>query len=269
MLNYGMGQDEILKHFDTFSLSTLPHSIIISGDEGSGKHSLSEYIANKFNLTIDDISKKISLDYIQEIYTRPDFYLYVIDANELTDRSQNALLKLIEEPVNTAYLIILTTRKDSLLPTILNRCVLFYLNPYNEEYLKGLCEDPLILQLAHTPGEIFYIQNHKELISKTEDLCYKIFNKIQMASFANTLSILNKIDFSNSDKSNNIPVKLFNLILVKNIKNVYFNDSSPLHLKYFKYTAEYIYKSTFPNYNKENLCQNYLINLWKSAHEWG
>jgi hypothetical protein len=46
----------------------------------------------------------------------------VFQAENLNIQSQNALLKILEEPPPNTYLILLTTKPQSLLPTILSRC---------------------------------------------------------------------------------------------------------------------------------------------------
>ena len=46
-------QSHIFNYIDN---KKLPHSIIISGDRGCGKHSLLYYISDKFNLEIEDIT---------------------------------------------------------------------------------------------------------------------------------------------------------------------------------------------------------------------
>ncbi len=44
------------------------------------------------------------------------------DADKLNDQSANALLKTLEEPTRTSYLILITARPAMLLPTIRSRC---------------------------------------------------------------------------------------------------------------------------------------------------
>lgn len=63
----------------------------------------------------------------------------------MTIDSQNAFLKLLEEPPNNTIIIVLTNSLDFLLPTILSRCNIITLEKYEklekeafEEYLKSL-----------------------------------------------------------------------------------------------------------------------------------
>lgn len=48
---------------------------------------------------------------------------FIIDnADKMNDAASNALLKTLEEPSETAYIFLITSRPDALLPTILSRC---------------------------------------------------------------------------------------------------------------------------------------------------
>lgn len=56
--------------------------------------------------------------------------VFLIDeADKLNDASANALLKVLEEPPKTSYLILITARPAMLLPTILSRCQMIRFSP--------------------------------------------------------------------------------------------------------------------------------------------
>jgi DNA polymerase-3 subunit delta' len=56
--------------------------------------------------------------------------VFLIDeADKLNDASANALLKVLEEPPGTSYLILITARPAMLLPTILSRCQMIRFSP--------------------------------------------------------------------------------------------------------------------------------------------
>jgi len=56
--------------------------------------------------------------------------VFLIDeADKLNDASANALLKVLEEPPRTSYLILITARPAMLLPTILSRCQMIRFSP--------------------------------------------------------------------------------------------------------------------------------------------
>lgn len=49
-------------------------------------------------------------------------FFIIDDADKMNDQAANALLKTLEEPPPTSYIFLITSRPDSLLPTIRSRC---------------------------------------------------------------------------------------------------------------------------------------------------
>ena len=75
-------------------------------------------------------NRNILVDAIRDLETQSHFRPYeararvfiVDNADKMNDAASNALLKTLEEPASTSYLILVTSRPDSLLPTIRSRC---------------------------------------------------------------------------------------------------------------------------------------------------
>jgi DNA polymerase-3 subunit delta' len=71
----------------------------------------------------------------REAHFRPfeaDKRIFIInDADKMNDSSANALLKTLEEPPATTYLILITGRPDALLQTIRSRCQTIRFSPVN------------------------------------------------------------------------------------------------------------------------------------------
>lgn len=61
----------------------------------------------------------------------------VIDADMMNDESSNALLKTLEEPASDLLIILITSRPESLLPTIISRCQQIRFDPLREEAIAG------------------------------------------------------------------------------------------------------------------------------------
>lgn len=152
----------------------LPHAILIDGDIGTGRHTLAEYLSRAAVCSGDNIpcdnchnchlalnnnhpdvvviapekdKKSISVNQIRELkeaaYIKPHEALskvFIIDpADTLNANSQNALLKVLEEPPEGTFFILIAESKASLLPTVISRCVSFSLNvPTLEEAMDFL-----------------------------------------------------------------------------------------------------------------------------------
>ena len=74
-----------------------------------------------------------SRDLEREVNFRPSDgearFFIVDDADRMNDAAANALLKTLEEPPATSYLFLITSRPDSLLPTIRSRCQMLRFAP--------------------------------------------------------------------------------------------------------------------------------------------
>lgn len=142
----------------------LPHAILIEGDVGTGRHTLASFIAaaavcedklkpcGKCNacktayanshpdITVtraEDGKKNIAIAQIRalrnETFIKPHSArcrVFIIDgANTMNEQSQNALLKVLEEPTGHTVFILITESKATLLDTVISRCVVLGLAP--------------------------------------------------------------------------------------------------------------------------------------------
>ena len=89
------GQEKLLNTFQNMSVNTLPHTFMLLGDYGCGKHTFSHEIADRFKLDYHEITKEITSDFLIELSTKNIPTLYVINILEVKD--QNVVLKFIED----------------------------------------------------------------------------------------------------------------------------------------------------------------------------
>lgn len=87
-------------------------------------------------ISVDDIREQINADIGIKPYAC-DKKVYIInEAEKMNQQAQNALLKTLEEPPEYAVIIILTTNLESLLPTIISRCVVLNMKPVEDRLVK-------------------------------------------------------------------------------------------------------------------------------------
>lgn len=159
-----IGNDKLCNTVQNFiNEKRIPHAILIEGDFGTGKHTLAKYlykaivcegdnppcdncnhchlvdIASHPDITVIaplEGKKSIAIDQIRELreqaIIRPHQAkkrVFVIDcADTMNPHSQNALLKVLEEPPATVMFILIAENKTTLLDTIISRCVTLSLN---------------------------------------------------------------------------------------------------------------------------------------------
>ena len=132
----------------------ISHFYLISGPEGSGKHTLARLLAAAILcqdgqkpclqchvcrkvmegnhpdfITVEDpehknVAVKIVRQFREDVFIRPnesDYKIYLFP-QDLGLEGQNALLKILEEPPKYGVFILLTDNPDKLLPTVRSRC---------------------------------------------------------------------------------------------------------------------------------------------------
>ena len=145
-----VGQDyikQILKN--QIAQNKLRNAYLFCGGSGQGKTTIGRAFATAINGTdkqtieldcasnngVDDIR-----NIINETRTKPLFSKYKIfildECQSLTLSSNNALLKVLEEPLSTNIFILCTTNPEKLLPTIKTRVQTFRFNGLTIEQIK-------------------------------------------------------------------------------------------------------------------------------------
>ncbi len=152
----------------------IPHAILIVGDSGTGKHTLAGFLAqaivcgkadapcgecencraalsnNHPDITViapEDNKKNIAVDQVralrQEAFIKPHKAkkrVFVIDkADTMNAPSQNALLKVLEEPPEAVMFLLIAENNAAFLDTVISRCVVLNLTvPEREKALELL-----------------------------------------------------------------------------------------------------------------------------------
>lgn len=87
------------------------------------------------NILVDAIR-----DLEREAYFRPyegnARFFIIDDADKMNDAASNALLKTLEEPASTSHIILISSRPDTLLPTIRSRCQTVRFAPVETEKIE-------------------------------------------------------------------------------------------------------------------------------------
>ncbi len=155
----------------SFRRGHISHFYLISGPEGSGKHTLAQLLAAailcKENdrpclrcaacrkvlanthpdfITVDEPEKKnVSVELIRraraDMFVQPnesDKKIYLFPrAQDMGVPGQNALLKVLEEPPSYGVFLLLTDNAEKLLPTVRSRCTVLSLNGLPDGLLRS------------------------------------------------------------------------------------------------------------------------------------
>ena len=156
----------------SLSRGRISHFYLISGPQGSGKHTLAKLLASAIFcrdsrkpcgqclpcrkmksgnhpdfITVEDpehknVAVRIIREFREDVFIRPnesDHKIYLLP-QELGIEGQNALLKILEEPPAYGVFILLTDNPEKLLPTIRSRSTELALQPLEPELLRRTLE---------------------------------------------------------------------------------------------------------------------------------
>ncbi len=87
-------------------------------------------------ISVDNIRQQINGDIAIKPYSGIRKIYIVDEAEKMNVQAQNALLKTLEEPPEYAVILLLATRAEAMLQTILSRCVVLNTRPVHEELIK-------------------------------------------------------------------------------------------------------------------------------------
>lgn len=257
------GQDKLINIFKNMSFDELPHTFMLLGDEGCGKHTLSKEIAEQFHLEYNDITENISKDLIFDIETINIPTLYVINILEL--KEQSMILKFIEDFKQFIYVCLICDNKNLVLETILNRCIIYEFEKYSinflTEYANFLIDDKnrgIALKVCSTVGQLMKI-NGTNLVD-LQELCTKVATQIGMANVSNVLSTLQQFNFK--DLYDKYDVKIFFKLMILTLFDLVKNDATYYTKKYLL-TQEYAKRLNNSKFKKEELLASYLVEFWK------
>ena len=168
-----VGHKDILKYISSaVENNRVSHAYILNGERGSGKKMLANLFAMTLlcetgdnepcgkchsckqaesgnhpdiirvthekpnSISVDDIRTQVNNTVDIKPYQGP-YKVYIIpQADMMTPKAQNAILKTIEEPPSYAVFLLLTENAETLLPTINSRCVMLKLRNIKDTLIK-------------------------------------------------------------------------------------------------------------------------------------
>ena len=262
-----IGQTNIIDFIDKSKIDTFPRTFMLYGDKGSGRHSIFSYISEKLQLPTLDLSSKLTPELIDEMYSKVQPYLYLIDLQNMSQKDQISILKFIEEPLKNSFICIIATSHDNVLNTITNRCQVFYLNTYTkdilQQFITNKTQADLILRVATTPGQV-KIADELDL-NETYELCKKLVTKLGKASVTNTLSISEKLGYKG--EKDKLDVDIFIRMLLSVTVDIIVDFHDVLYYNMFKLVRDTYDKLLVKNVNKKYIVENFLIKAWDLYHE--
>jgi DNA polymerase III delta prime subunit len=152
----------------------IKQNLLFYGKPGTGKTSLSQFLANHFNVlpsTLEiNASKETGIDLIRDKITRfvntsslgCDFKLCIMsEADGLSKNAQQALKEILEESVRTGtYFIFTTNRPEKIIEEIISRCISRKIEPDKDSYFTILERNLKAEKISLSEDQLSYVEDH-------------------------------------------------------------------------------------------------------------
>ena len=259
-----IGQTKLLSAIDAYySNKQLPKTQLFIGPLGCGKHTITKYIAEKFELDYVEIDEAVTAEDLENFLHKTIGTMYLIDLANFTEKQQNQFLKFIEEPSKSVYITLVANSEAGVLNTVLNRCIKHYFEPYTKAQIEQIANtkiNDLAFDVFKTPGKLLNLTDNS--FNAILDLANEIIYKTKITPYANILAVSTKINYK--DLYNKVDYNLFFDAIEYLALEDFKNNSNKDSLTIFKITSKFKQYSTQTNLIKETLMLNYLTTLWEA-----
>ena len=253
---------------------TFPRFSIIVGAQGSGKKTFAEEIAKMFETRQEayrhkcpDVKIETVRSVIEQAYQVMNTTIYILpDSDTMSNAAKNALLKVTEEPPNTAYFIMTLEDENNTLETIRSRGTVFHMDRYTPdeifEYYWIVGEMPndaeLVREICDTPGEVRRcIEMCSGTIQTFYDYVQLVVDNIAEVSLANAFKMPNKIALK--DNANGYDQRLFWKAFIKVCAERSETDSR--YAEWSIITSKYLSRLNSKSVNRAMLMDSWILAL--------
>ncbi|MBP6492598.1 MAG: hypothetical protein KA282_06440 [Clostridia bacterium] len=138
------------------------------------------YVCADGNSIKDEAIEELQSRIKKKPYVGERNIVIIQDADTMTLRAQNRLLKTLEEPAPGTVLILLSENIENLTQTILSRCVIYKLNPYETMEYDNVLDGAVRIADMLLDGRPFYeISNQLSEFTVNKDTAYEFLDALE------------------------------------------------------------------------------------------
>ena len=251
LINYILSKGEESKYdSDNFTINPENKSFKLLQNNSHPNFYLIDLLTEKKNIDVAQIREMITYTNMSTFNNQAKFIL-IDNIEHLNKNSVNALLKIIEEPNDNVFFILINNNEKNILPTLKSRCLIFKINFTFEESMnicnKILNENILdntnydLINYYNSPGEIINLINFSK--EKSINL-----NDYDISSF---ISLIIKNNYYKKDKL--VKSLLINFIELFFLKQYRLTDRKNSLLNFYHRFIQKIYNTEKFNLDDESL----------------
>lgn len=145
-----------------------------------GNHEDVIYLAAEGSSIKDEAVEELQSRLKKKPYVGDRNIVILQDADTMTPKAQNRLLKTLEEPAPGTVMLLLSENTENLAQTILSRCVLFKLNPYETLEYKNVLDQAILIADMLLDGRPFY-EIARQIVDYTanRDTAYELLDAME------------------------------------------------------------------------------------------
>lgn len=263
-----VGQKKLLTTLESYTLETLPHALILVGEEGCGKRTFCTYLANRLQLPIVNVNDAYDPEALDRYSLCPTPKIYMLDLREFLEKDQNRFLKFIEEPSETCFVVILANSEVGILDTILNRGRKLHFSQYTYDDLKQLAEtyypnfSELDYQICRTPGSLLMLDS--QATTRLQKFCEQLITIRKPVRYGAILEHYTRINcYENYDQFNFD--SFLNMLTYVAAKH-YSEHLDDVSYKILRHTQTYLKKLALaPKVNKHDFLLSFFTVLYREV----
>ena len=251
LINYILSKREEFKYdSDNFTINPENKSFKLLQNNSHPNFYLIDLLTEKKNIDVAQIREMITYTNMSTFNNQAKFIL-IDNIEHLNKNSVNALLKIIEEPNDNVFFILINNNEKNILPTLKSRCLIFKINFTFEESMnicnKILNENILdntnydLINYYNSPGEIINLINFSK--EKSINL-----NDYDISSF---ISLIIKNNYYKKDKL--VKSLLINFIELFFLKQYRLTNRKNSLLNFYHKFIQKIYNTEKFNLDEESL----------------
>ena len=257
LINYILSENEEFKYnFENFNINPENRSYKLLQNNSHPNFYLIDLLDEKKNIDVAQIRKMITYTNKSTFNNMAKFIL-IDNVENLNKNSINALLKIIEEPNENVFFILVNNNEKNILPTLKSRCLTFKINfTFNETiHISNMILNKNVLDIIN-PDLISYYNSHGEIIdminfSEEKSIILKEY------TISNFINLIIQNNFYKKDRViKNLLINLIELFFLKEYKLT--NRKNSLLTLYYQFIQK------IKNTEKFNLDEESLFLEFKS-----
>ena len=265
-----IGQEYLIKHLDSFTIGTFPHTSLFIGPEGCGKHTLVNNISSRLGVQLIDVTELLGSETFEDMLHDPVVKMYLINVSNLNIKEQGLVCTILEDTSITSFISLIASNPAWLSSSIIDNCTVFRFNAYTNEELGnfipvGIEDQDLAFHVAPTPGTIKNINNSVLIILK--NICTNIIYNINNINFTNLLEVADNIDYCGEYPDKPSANEFLNcmdyMYLTQATKQA--EDNIIVDTFYSSITKYYLGMISNNKVDKKTLIERYIIDIWNHA----